>query len=131
MLRSGLSSMASRRVITSSLCWSDIIRRRAHSSPQSKREFVLHKMYEISGLAMGDIPYEEYVPSTEELHMMDESAPLIYATYWKVLCHFHICAETTSLRSGRVRQMAWASYLFNSLEDKTNQLIHLVPSTDA
>jgi len=68
--------------------------------------FALHEMYEVLGVVMGDIPYEEYVPSAEELHMMKESAPLVYATYWEVLCHFYICADTTSLRFRRVRQMA-------------------------
>jgi len=82
--------------------------------------FALHEMYEVSGLAMRDIPYEEYVPSAEKLHLMEESVPLVYATYWKVLCHFHVCAETTGLRSGGVKQMAWADYLFNGLEDKAD-----------
>ena len=63
-------------------------------------------MYEVLGLAIGDISYEEYVSSAEELLVMEESAPLVYVTYWEVVCHFHICAETTSLRSGGVRQMA-------------------------
>jgi len=66
--------------------------------------FALDEMYEVSGLAMGDISYEEYIPSAEELHLMEESAPLVYATYWKVLCHFHICVEITGLRSGGVKQ---------------------------
>ena len=43
--------------------------------------FVLHEMYEVSELVMEDIPYEEYVPSAEELHVMEKSAPLVYATY--------------------------------------------------
>jgi len=43
--------------------------------------FAVHEMYEVSRLAIGDIPYEEYVPSVEKLHMMEESAPLVYATY--------------------------------------------------
>ena len=59
----------------------------------------LHEKYEVSGLVMGDITYEEYVSSAEELHLMEDSAPLVYATYWKVLCHFHICAEITGWRS--------------------------------
>jgi len=62
------------------------------------------------------------VPSAEELHMMEESALLVYATYWKVLCHFHISAETTGLRSGGIRQMAWANYLFNGMGDKADRL---------
>ena len=37
--------------------------------------FALHEMYEIFGLVIGDIPYEEYVPSAEELHLM-ERVPL-------------------------------------------------------
>ena len=40
----------------------------------------LHEMYEVSGLVMGKISYEEYVPSAEELHLMEGSAPLVYAT---------------------------------------------------
>ena len=39
------------------------------------------EMYEVSGLTIEDIPYEEYVPSAEELHMMEASVPLVYATY--------------------------------------------------
>jgi len=46
--------------------------------------FALHEMYEVSGLVMEDIPYEEYVPSAEELHLMEDSAPFVYATYWEV-----------------------------------------------
>ena len=51
---------------------------------------------------------------------MEESAPLVYATNWEVLCYFNICVETTGLRSGGVRQMAWANYLFNGLGDKAD-----------
>ena len=41
----------------------------------------IHEIYEVSGLAMGDIPYEEYISSAEELQVMEESALLVYATY--------------------------------------------------
>jgi len=50
----------------------------------------LHEMYEVSGLVIGDVPYEEYVPSTKELYLLKKSDPLVYETYWEVLCHFHI-----------------------------------------
>ena len=59
-------------------------------TPVGEMGLALHEMYEVSGLVMGDIPYEEYIPSVEELHLMEDSAPLVYATYWEVLCHFHI-----------------------------------------
>ena len=64
-------------------------------TPVWEMRLALHEMYKVSGLVMGDIPYEEYVPSAEELHLMEDSAPLVYATYWEVLCHFNICAEIT------------------------------------
>ena len=50
-------------------------------SPVGEMRFALYEMYEVSGLVMGNIPYEEYVPLAEELHLMEESAPLAYATY--------------------------------------------------
>jgi len=61
--------------------------------------FGLHEMFEVSGLSMGDLPYEEYFPSTEELHLLKRDAPQMYETYWEVLCHFHICAHMTRWRS--------------------------------
>jgi len=51
----------------------------------------LHEMYEVSGLVIGDAPYKEYVPSTEEQHLLKKSE--VYETYWEVLCYFHICGQ--------------------------------------
>jgi len=42
--------------------------------------FSLYEIYEVYGLPMWDIPYEEYAPLAEELHLMEESSPLVYAT---------------------------------------------------
>ena len=39
-------------------------------------------------------------------------------------------AEVTGLRSGGVKQMAWADYLFHDLGDKADRLTCLAPSTD-
>jgi len=63
----------------------------------------LHEMYEVSGLVNGDVPYEEYVPSTEELHLLKKSDSLVYETYWEVLCHFYICEQATGWRSRGVK----------------------------
>ena len=41
----------------------------------------LHDMYEVSGLVIRDASYEEYVPLTEELHLLKKSDPLVYETY--------------------------------------------------
>ena len=56
-------------------------------------------MYEVSGLVIGDAPYEEYVLSTEELNLLKKSNALVYETYWDVLFHFHICRQVTGWRS--------------------------------
>jgi len=53
----------------------------------------LHELYEASGLVIGDAPYEEYVPTTEELHLLKRENPQMYETYWKVLCHFLNCGQ--------------------------------------
>jgi len=42
----------------------------------------LHEIYEVLGLVIGDAPYEEYVLSTEELHLLKKRDPLVYETYW-------------------------------------------------
>ena len=47
-------------------------------------------------------PYEDYIPGMKELHLMKKDAPQVYETYWEVLCHFHICAQTTRLRAREV-----------------------------
>ena len=39
-------------------------------TPVGEMGFILPEMYEVSVLMMGDAPYEEYVPSTEELHIL-------------------------------------------------------------
>jgi len=35
----------------------------------------LHELYEVSGLVMGDAPHEEYVPTSEELHLLRKEDP--------------------------------------------------------
>ena len=86
-------------------------------------------MYEVSGLMIGDTPYEEYVPSTEKLHMLKKSDPLVHKTYWEVLCHFHICGQVTGWRSRGIKQMSLAIYLFPEV-NKANPMSRIAPSTD-
>jgi len=81
-------------------------------TPLGEMRLALHEMYEVSGLVIGDAPYEVYVSSTEELHLLKKSDPLVYETYWKVLCHFHICRQLTGQRNKGVKQISWGTYLF-------------------
>ena len=72
-------------------------------TPIGKMGIALHEMYEVSGLVIRDGPYKEYVLSTEELYLLKRRDPLVYGTYWEVLCHFHICGQVTGWRSGGVK----------------------------
>jgi len=98
-------------------------------TPIGEIGLALHKMYKVSGLMIGDAHYEEYVPSTEELHLLKKSDPLVYETYWEVLCHFHICGQVTGWRSRGVKQISWANYLFSGV-NKTDTMTRLAPNTD-
>lgn len=40
-----------------------------------------HEIYEVSDLSMGEIPYEEYVPIREKLHLLQVQDALVYNTY--------------------------------------------------
>ena len=83
-------------------------------TPVGEMGLALHELYEVSGLVMGDAPYEEYVPTSEEFHLLKKKDPQVYKTYWEVLCHYHICGQTSSWRNRGVKQMSWASYLFKA-----------------
>ena len=39
-------------------------------TPAGEMGLALHELYEVSGLVIGDAPYEEYVPTSEELHLL-------------------------------------------------------------
>ena len=88
--------------------------------------FALHEMYEVSGLMIGDAPYEEYVLSIEELHLLKKSNPLVYETYWKVLFYFHIRRQVTRWRSGGIKQLSWTNYLFPGV-NKVTTMSRLAP----
>jgi len=90
----------------------------------------LHELCEVSGLVIRDAPYEDYVPTTEELHLLKKEDPQVYETYWEMLCHFHICGQISIWRNRGVKQMSCASYLFKDINEKSNSVTSLVPYTD-
>ena len=97
--------------------------------PIGEMGLALHEMYEVSGLMIGDAPYEEYIPSKEKLHLLKKRDHLVYETYWEVLCHFHICGQVTGWRSRGVKCMSWVNYLFTGV-NKTDPTTRLAPNTD-
>ena len=73
-------------------------------TPSGELGFALHDMFKVSGLSMGEVPYEEYVPGAEELQILRRDRSEIYDTYWELLYHFHICLHLTGARSRGVKQ---------------------------
>jgi len=50
-------------------------------TPVREMGFALHEIHEVSRLLMGDIPYEKYIPTMEELNLMKKDALLAYKIY--------------------------------------------------
>ena len=50
-------------------------------TPVGEIGFALYELYEVSGLVIGDAPYEEYIPTTEELHLLKKDDSQVYETY--------------------------------------------------
>ena len=123
--------MASRRALTTFIVsWSVRTPRHACSSPQLER-WGLFSMSCIKFLGwLSEMPYEKYVLTTEELHLLKKDDPQVYEIYWELLCHFHICGQTTGWRNRSVKHMSLASYLFNDINDKYIPVTHLDPSTE-
>jgi len=46
------------------------------------------------------------------------------------IVHYHVCAQITRLKVGDVKQMSWASYLFQALGKKTGPVSLLAASID-
>ena len=100
----------------------------AHSLPKWRDGLALHEMYEVFGLRMGDLQYEENISGTEELHLMKKDARWFMIPIGK--CHFHICAQITRLRARGIKQMSWVSYLFKGLGNKIGPVSRRAASTD-
>lgn len=52
-------------------------------TPMGELGLTLHEMYEVSVLLMGEVPYEEHIPTIEELHRLRAKNERIYETYWR------------------------------------------------
>ena len=107
-----------------------VIETRTIFTLQEKCDSLYMRCSKSLGLSMGDLPHEEYILCTEELHLLKRDAPQVYETYQEVLCHFHICVQATGWRSGEVKQMSWANYHFRDLREKLDLVSRLAASTD-
>jgi len=91
----------------------------------------MHEMHEVSGLPMGEVPYEEFIPESSELKRLQSEHPAIYKTYWELMCHYHICFDQTCGKKKTgvyVSHKNWADYLFENLDKKGAPVAPLGPS---
>ena len=58
------------------------------------------------------MPHTRVCPVIRGVASVEKSDPLVYETYWEVLCHFHICGQLTGWKNGGVKQISWVTYLF-------------------
>lgn len=49
---------------------------------------VLHEMWQISRLSIGDIPYKEHFPRLKELETLFSLVSSLYHTLWNMTCYF-------------------------------------------
>lgn len=70
----------------------------------------LHEMYKVSALFMGEVSYEEYTSTTEELNMLRVKDEHIYETYLKMMYHYHIYADLAGTRSQGINHKKWVTY---------------------
>jgi len=75
----------------------------------------LHELYEALVLVMGDAPYEEYIPASEELHLLRKEDPAVYLMAWYVM-NCPSLMRTMSSSEGfipfvqRLESLSWSYY---------------------
>ncbi|XP_020262898.1 uncharacterized protein LOC109838879 [Asparagus officinalis] len=83
----------------------------------------LHEMHQVSGLLMGDYPYQEYFPSNQQLWRLKHDDPDMYATLWDLTCHYHTALIQISPPAKTKRKISlkqFATYLFQNLEGSSS-----------
>jgi len=50
-------------------------------TPVDELGMILHKMWEVSALRIGSLPYEEYFPCEAELALLEKQKPALFETY--------------------------------------------------
>lgn len=80
-------------------------------------------MFEVSVLSVGEVPYEEYIPTTEELYILKTKDMHIYESYCEMMYHYHKCTDISGTRSQRVSQKVLANYLFLKLDHSLGNIV--------
>jgi len=74
--------------------------------PVGELGMALQRMWEVSNLRIGSLPYEEYFPCAEELEQLEKKEPALYETYRKLMCQFYISLDL------HLGLKTWVDYLF-------------------
>ncbi|XP_020250822.1 uncharacterized protein LOC109828202 [Asparagus officinalis] len=84
----------------------------------------LHEMMKVSGLPLGNTPYQEYFPNNRQLMKMKKACSPAYDILWELTCHYQIAIakiEVKSKKAARVSLKQFADYLFQNLESPTGE----------
>lgn len=87
----------------------------------------LYEMYEVSTLSMGEVTYEEYIPTTEELSLLKARDEQVYGTYWEIMCHYRIYADLAGVKNQGIGHKKWAEYLFLNFKESLPCVCGLKP----
>ena len=99
-------------------------------TPVGELGLALHKMWEISNLLMGSMPYEEYFPCIMELEQMEKDGPKMFETYQKLMCHFYICMNVHNAQGNANGINVWADYLFPIFDDAPKEVQFPISDAD-
>ncbi|XP_020263338.1 uncharacterized protein LOC109839321 [Asparagus officinalis] len=86
----------------------------------------LHEMHQVSGLPIGDCPYQEYFPSNLQLERLKKDTLDMYDTLWDLTCHYYTSLVKVTPRAKRKKQISlkqFAVYLFQNLESTSGEHI--------
>ncbi|ONK58027.1 uncharacterized protein A4U43_C09F7150 [Asparagus officinalis] len=90
-----------------------------------------HEMHKVSGLQFGDIPYQEYFPSNQELQKLKTHKPARYDTLWELTCHYQIALAGANpvarKKSPQISLKQFSCYLFKNLEKTGEAICELKP----
>ena len=86
-------------------------------TPSRELGFSLHEMYEVSGLPMEEMPYEKYIPGTEEFCSEESGSTSLRNLLGVIVPLLHLCPDYW-IESWGIKQMSWQVTCFKIWETR-------------
>ncbi|ONK55452.1 uncharacterized protein A4U43_UnF3200 [Asparagus officinalis] len=95
------------------------------STKHGELGLALHAMHKVSGLPMGNMPYQEYFSSNRELHQLKVCMLGRLNTLWVLTCHYQIALAGVGPLAKKTRPQIslkrLADYLFKHLDSSSDE----------